>query len=426
MTDYKMIADDLTGANANCSLMKKIGLDAATLLDSKNSQVEGINAVAFTTNSRAMDPEDAYNIVRNTLEDIIDEDVILYSKRIDSTLRGNIGPEINAFFDVLDDDYIGILVPSYPQSGRIVAQGTMYVNGKLLINSDAGKDAKTPVDSSDVKALVDKGLRYKSVHIGIEEVEKGPDNIKKIILEEKKKGGKLLIFDGLTDDHIIDIAKGSVESKVKFFAVDPGPFTLQVADQYQEREDILQKVVFVVGSVTDTTIKQINELLSEYDMGVINVDAEKLAKKDKRDEEIMRASKSSLDKLKDHDFILITTTPYDNPEKRVNLKEVSKETGVHIDKISIMISDGIAEIAKNTILSDFSFAGIFISGGDITVAFVDYMEAMGIEIKEEIIPLAAYGRVIGGLRPSIRIISKGGMVGDKDAMKICMERLKSI
>ncbi len=52
------------------------------------------------------------------------------------------------------------------------------------------------------------------------------------------------------------------------------------------------------------------------------------------------------------------------------------------------------------------------------------MESQGIEIREEVIPLSAYGRMIGGLLPDHRIISKGGMVGDRDAMKICFEKLK--
>lgn len=421
-----MIADDLTGANANCSLMKKIGLDTATLLDSKAQTPKRINAIAYTTNSRAMDSDDAYQVVKDVLEDIINDDVSLYSKRIDSTMRGNLGAEINAFFDTLGEDYIGIAVPAYPNTGRLVANGTMYVNGQLLINSDAGKDTKTPVNTSNVKELLDKDLKYKSRSVFIEEIEKGVDYLVDLIKREKDAGIRLLIFDGMNNDHIETIATASLKSKVSFFAIDPGPFSLQVADELQEQRDILQKVVFVVGSVTDTTIRQINELLSDYKMEVVDVCAKSLSYRDKRREEIDRATKEALEILDNNDFLLITTSPYQDPSKKVNLRSVSKETGVHIDEISIMIADGLAEIAKNTILSDHSFAGVFMSGGDITVAFTKYMESQGIEIREEVIPLAAYGRMIEGLRPGIRIISKGGMVGDRDAMKICLEKLKSI
>ena len=70
------------------------------------------------------------------------QDVLVYNKRIDSTLRGNIGTEINAMLDNLEDDRIAVVIPSYPDSGRIVVNKTMLVNGVLLENSDAGKTLK--------------------------------------------------------------------------------------------------------------------------------------------------------------------------------------------------------------------------------------------------------------------------------------------
>ncbi len=191
-----------------------------------------------------------------------------------------------------------------------------------------------------------------------------------------------------------------------------------------ERDEVLNKVLMVVGSVTDISITQIKELLNYYDFAVVKVDAGLLSIESQRDEEIKRASKEAFEKLHYNDYLMITTTPYEEGEKRIDLTQVAKEENIHMDDISIRIADGLAEIARNTILSDFSFAGSFISGGDITVAFSKYMESQGIEIREEVIPLSAYGRMIGGLMPEHRIISKGGMVGGSDAMKICFEKLK--
>ena len=167
MTKFRIIADDLTGANANCSLMKKIGLSAATVLAGDGAMPENFDALAITTNSRAFEPENSYDVVKKALDRFIGEDVELYSKRIDSTLRGNLGPEINAFFDKLGDDYIGIAVPAYPASGRIVVNGEMFVNGNLLTNSDAGKDTKTPVHTSKVIDLLKKNLKKPSFLIDV-------------------------------------------------------------------------------------------------------------------------------------------------------------------------------------------------------------------------------------------------------------------
>lgn len=424
MTKFRMVADDLTGANANCSLMKKIGLNAATLFNLDEEFPEEYNVIAFTTNSRAMEAEEAYFKVKGALDKLKSKEVELYSKRIDSTLRGNLGVELNAFFDVLGEEYMGIAVPAYPGSNRIVANGTMFVNGDLLLTSDAGRDAKTPVFTSNVIDIFRKDLKYEADIVYIEEIEKGVDYLSDLIKLKKSQGVRLLVFDGLIDRHIEVIASAVLDSGLKFFASDPGPFTLEVANQMLERDEVLSKVLMVVGSVTDISIKQIRELLNSYDFAVVKVDAGLLSQKGKRDKEIDRASKESLEKLHNKDYLLITTTPYEEGEKRIDLMKIAQDENIHMDDVSIRIADGLAEVARNTTISDFSFAGSFISGGDITVAFANYMESQGIEIREEVIPLSAYGRMIGGLMPEHRIISKGGMVGDSNAMKICFEKLK--
>lgn len=427
MAQFRMIADDLTGANANCSLMKKIGLNAATLLDVEAKIPEKFEAFAITTDSRGIESKEAYEKVIKALTNAKSEKAELYSKRVDSTLRGNLGAEINAFFHVLGEDYMGIAVPAYPDTNRIVINGTMLVNGQLLLNSDAGRDTKTPVFTSEVIELFRKDLNYKSEIIYLEEIEKGKEYLSKLILEKKNDGVKLLIFDGVINEHLELIAKAVLDTKIKFFSVDPGPFTSEIANQILDREDKLNKVLMVVGSVTDITISQIHELLNSNDnISVVKVDAKKLAIESKRSEEINRVSEKALQLLKDDDFILITSTPIDIGEKRLNLSDIAKTENKHIDDISVMISSGLAEIAKNIVLSDYSFAGTYMSGGDITVALTKLLGAEGLEIREEVIPLAAYGRIMGGLKPDMRVISKGGMVGNKDAMKICVEKLTQV
>ena len=97
-----IIADDLTGANANCALMKSIGLRSASITGRINDEDVGdIDVLAFTTDSRAMSSEHSYKRVNKKAGEYKDKDVILFSKRIDSTLRGNLGSELKGFQDGL-------------------------------------------------------------------------------------------------------------------------------------------------------------------------------------------------------------------------------------------------------------------------------------------------------------------------------------
>ena len=52
-----------------------------------------------------------------------------FSKRIDTTLRGGIGTEIKGMMDVVGGDAVAVVVPSMPQSRRIVVGGFSVIDG---------------------------------------------------------------------------------------------------------------------------------------------------------------------------------------------------------------------------------------------------------------------------------------------------------
>ena len=186
MQKYIVIADDLTGSNATCSLFKKIGLRAASILKLQGDINYDVDVISYSTASRGLDKEEAYKKVSEAIKILKNKDVLVYNKRIDSTLRGNIGTEINAMLDNLEDDRIAIVIPSYPDSGRIVVNKTMLVNGVLLENSDAGKDPKTPIKTSCVESLIQKGIKYSSTYFTLSDIEQPIEEIVKKIQEAIK------------------------------------------------------------------------------------------------------------------------------------------------------------------------------------------------------------------------------------------------
>lgn len=417
-----MIADDLTGANANCSLMKKIGLRAASFLGTNISQIpKNIDVVAATTDSRAMTSKQSYKEVAKKVKLFKEEDIILYSKRIDSTLRGNLGAELQAYQDSLAEKRVAIAVPAYPNSGRIVINGTMYVNGNLLVNTDAGKDPKMPVISSKVIDNFKKSYKGRIKEVFIEDIEKGLEHLINLI-KSYSKDFDLIIFDTISNSHISLIAKAVSKSEIKYISVDPGPFSTELTSLLYKRLHIQTKALAVIGSVTQITIDQLKELKKNYKHYEVKVDPIKLMNMGTIQDEISRALKLIKGNIEKVDLAILTTTP-ENLEDRLNLIEISKETGISVDDLSLIISRGLANIAKQILEDNETFSGIFSSGGDITVALAEELLSTGIEIKQEVVPLAAYGRVIGGLRPGLKIVSKGGMVGDEKTMVKCVETI---
>ncbi len=423
MQKYIVIADDLTGSNATCSLFKKIGLRAASILKLQGDINYDVDVISYSTASRGLDKEEAYKKVSEAIKILKNKDVLVYNKRIDSTLRGNIGTEINAMLDNLEDDRIAVVIPSYPDSGRIVVNKTMLVNGVLLENSDAGKDPKTPIKTSCVESLIQKGIKYSSTYFTLSDIEQPIEEIVKKIQEAIKKS-RVLIFDAVNNEDIIKISKAIIHSDINIITVDPGPFTLYYSKELQKKNHLEKKILMVIGSVTATTKKQIEYILQEEDIFLVKMKVEDFFEKETCLKEIERVISFIKKGIVSYDLFLVTTSPIGD-EKKADLQKLAENLNTTVEEISKIIANTLTETIVKILKETEKFEGVYSSGGDITIALLEKLKAIGVEIREEVIPLAAYGRLIGGDFPNLKLVSKGGMVGDEKTIKLCLHKIKN-
>ena len=423
MQKYVVIADDLTGSNATCSLFKKIGLRAASILKLQGDRNYDVDVISYSTASRGLNKEEAYKKVSEAIKILKSQDILVYNKRIDSTLRGNIGVEINAMLDNLENDRIAVVVPAYPDSGRIVVNKTMLVNGVLLENSDAGKDPKTPIKTSCVENLVQKDIKYSSTYFTLSDIVQPIEEIAKKIQEAIKKS-RILIFDAVNNEDIIKISKAIIQSEINIVTVDPGPFTLYYSRELQKKNHLEKKILMVIGSVTPTTKKQIEYILQEEDIFLVKMKVEDFFEKETCLKEIERVISFIKKGIASYDLFLVTTSPIGD-EKKADLQKLAENLNTTVEEISKIIANTLTETVVKILKETEKFEGVYSSGGDITIALLEKVKAIGVEIREEVIPLAAYGRIIGGDFPNLKLVSKGGMVGDEKTIKLCLHKIKN-
>ncbi len=82
-----------------------------------------------------------------------------------------------------------------------------------------------------------------------------------------------------------------------------------------------------------------------------------------------------------------------------------------------MITNQVVQHAKSRISGSFS------SGGDVTAAICAISGAEAIQLYDEVLPRAAFGRFIGGTFDGIPVVTKGGTVGDKHSIDECIQYL---
>lgn len=431
MVKCAVIADDLTGANATGVMLKKHGYATSTIMNILKSELDNLGdceCIAFTTDSRGVDSETAYNRVFNITKMLEGLPLAVLNKRIDSTLRGNLGSETDAALDAMGPEYVAVVVPCAPVSGRITIGGYMQVNGTILNKTEAALDPKTPVLDAQVAELFLKQTKYRVASLYMKDLNKGKEYLSAQIRSYASSGTKIIICDAITQEDIDLISDAVIESGIKFIAVDPGAFTATLTQKLVTPEDIhhSQKILAVVGSVNPVAKVQMeNFWLSQKVHNVFAATKKFLEGEEQRKEEIDRVVQEILSHTDSYRIFSVTGDGI-NPENRLNFNTYAKKLKITMDEVSDLINQSMAEIAYQILNADSSFTGMYASGGDVTAAVCKRFHAIGLKLVDEVIPLAACGTFMKGDFPHKMIVTKGGMTGDPDAINICIARLKAL
>lgn len=423
-----VVADDLTGSNATSVLLSKDGFKCATFMYPdliSQQEISSYDVVSISTDSRGINKEDAYNEVYKEVRKMKDK-TKLFTKRIDSTLRGNVGAEIDAIIDALDGEKIAVVVASYPSSERIAIGGFLLVNSIPLEKTLVSKDPKCPVTKSRIKDIIKDQSKYEVGELFLSDVMNGEEYLKDKMEELKNSGKKIIVIDATTDDEIITIAKACNMCSFDTICVDPGPFTRYMMSETYGPSPVKlgKKVFFAIGSVSEITRKQIETLSSEKSPKIVHLNSENLIYEERRNAEVENAISKIKEYLKDDRCEALGVVTTLEEDQVLDLGKIAKELNTTEEEISQRINKGIAEITEKSLeISASSIGGLYTSGGDVTVEVMNRLGVNGIELKDEVIPLAVYGKFIGGKYPNMPIVTKGGLIGDSTTLVKCIDYL---
>lgn len=424
MPEIIIIADDLTGANATGVLFSEKGYETGSFLyDSLSSldNCQNFTVSSISTESRSITKKKAYERVNKITKESIVEKPKLIANRIDSTLRGNIGSEMDGILDALPEDYMAMVVPVFPSSGRITLGGFMVVNSVPLERTGVANDPKTPVNSSFVPDIIKRQSKYPLGVISYRDVLAGKEIIKQAIFDEREKGNKILVFDAVEEEDIELIAEAVAESKIPVISSDPGPFTTALGERLMQNKRSNKRVLMAIGSATELTRKQVDYIQRERDAYFSVIDVKNLLIPDRAVKEIKECSNDIKANFTKHQVLGVTTA--ESSADIIDIEDLSHELNLLKEDIYSKITLGVAKIIRE-VLEDLSgIEGLFVTGGDTTLALVKELNASGMKVKEEILPLAVYGKLVGGEYNNLPIVTKGGLIGDSSAINTCIEKI---
>ncbi len=130
----------------------------------------------------------------------------------DSTPQGNIGPVTEALMDELGADFV-VVTPAFPENGRTIFKGHLFVGDQLLSDSPMKNHPLTPMTDANLlrvlQAQLDPARGRRVGLIDYRAVSRGAQAIAQRIEALRADGVALAIVDGLSDDDLHRLAQAA-------------------------------------------------------------------------------------------------------------------------------------------------------------------------------------------------------------------------
>jgi uncharacterized protein YgbK (DUF1537 family) len=395
VAEVLVVADDLTGSNATGALFARRGLRAVTVSDVAHARrhADSADVVVVNTQTRHAACADARAAVTRAIEAVPEARLVV--KRVDTTLRGNIGAELEAALTAVrrrSPEARALLVPAFPSAGRTTVGGLHLVDGVPVAETDAARDLFSPVTASRVATLVNAQTRLRTAEVALDVVQGGPDVLRRALDID----ADVVICDAVTLVHLNSVARAAAGGV--WLSVDSGPFGAALATA-QGIGGTPDPVLVVAGSITRRTAEQLTR--ASHILGAAYVDV----------------TTADLDPAALHRRVAAL------------LDETSvvglRMTGAFDAALAAEIPRVLSE-ATRLVVGSHRVGGVYATGGDVSVAVVEALGAEGFAVETELQPLAVAGRLVGGPYDGLPFAAKGGLIGDPQAAVDCIEHLRML
>lgn len=435
------VADDLTGATTTGVLLARSKARTAVFFNEeaaeKTEGIDELDAILISSNSRPLPANEAYDKVKSATIALKRMGVEYFSKRIDTTLRGGVGVEIDAMLDQMKEGTVAVVVPAMPQSRRILVGGYSVIDGVALINTPVAQDVRTPVKENYIPRLLEGQTRRKVGLVTLDKVLAGEEVIEEALAEQKKAGCEVIVVDGITLEDVENIAKACISLRWDVVAVDPGPFTSKLAFYRElisaeepnippQADETGKTVLIAAGSATPVTKKQM-EILCQ-DPRHVRVSVEPLPLIEGGDvalDEVFKAVNKAAELLESDNqprAILFETALHG---ELLNLDEEDNKRhyagGMSANRINaglgMIISQLLEKVGKEKV------AGLYTTGGDTMVNVCYQLGVECIEVMDYVIPQTDVGRLVGSKYSGLPVVGKGGLTGNDNTACDIVSRL---
>ncbi|WP_250507783.1 3-oxo-tetronate kinase [Caballeronia sp. GAFFF3] len=374
------IADDFTGATDLASTLVRGGMRTIQTIGVPASAVlDDVDALVVALKSRTIAADDAIAQSLAALDWLRGQGCrrffFKYCSTFDSTDAGNIGPVAEALLDALADGGEGdfaIACPAFPENGRTVYRGHLFVGDALLNESGMENHPLTPMRDPNLVRVLQRQSKSTVGLIASATVAAGADAVRDAIAKLRADGVRLAIADALTDADLRTLGEACAELPLvtggSGVAIGlPENFRraglIEPNDKAADLPAVSGPALVLAGSASKATNAQVAEWLETRP--ACRIDPRALA----RGEAVVEAALAFIDTHAMQPVLVYATAAPDE------VSEVQRELGVAA--AGKLVEDALAAIAREA--KARGVRKFVVAGGETSGAVV---QALGVDMLQ--------------------------------------------
>ena len=386
MNKFGVVADDLTGAIDTGVQFAKRGLHTVVVLGDR--ELPAAEVVAISTDSRSETAMEAYRRAKCAAQQLRDR--LLY-KKMDSTLRGNIGSELDGLLDGLGLER-ALVAPAFPATGRTTVDGYHHVHGVLLAESAFARDPLWPATESHLPTLLARQTRRRVGHLPLAVVEQGEQAVIQALMIEP---ASIVAADAAEARHLRTLALALAHMTEKWLPCGSAGLAeawlvaLGLGQPDQARfcwSPDARPVLVVAGSRHPSTARQLQRAVTDGNLNLVNLSPAG---------DWQRKLRTEVAAWLNQGYNTALTTTFSE-------YQAGKEAAT---------AEMLAQ-ATAWVLAHSAVAGLVMTGGDIARAVCQAVGAMALHVLGEVQVGVPAGTLVGGIADGLRFVTKAGGFGD--------------
>jgi len=416
------IADDYTGASDLANTLTRCGLRTVQTIGvpSNDLALPDVDAVVVSLKSRSIEASLAVSRSRAAEKWLRGRGAahVLFKicSTFDSTDAGNIGPVMDALRADAGDAIV-LVTPAFPETGRTVYQGNLFVGSVPLNESPLRDHPLNPMHDSNLVRVLARQSKTRIGLVALADIARGPDAVRARLADLSKQGFGAAIADAVFDgdletigavalDHRLSVGASGVGLGLARALVASGRVKPNASDAISEAP-VGGPAACLAGSCSQATLQQIAR--AEEAMPVLHLEADKaVAGKD----EARRALAWAKDRLKQGPILIASSS---TPEQVAALQARHGR-----DAAGHAIEQAMADIAEGLVQA--GVRRLVVAGGETSGAVVDRLAIPGFLVGAEIAAGVPVLRAVGASHGPMLLALKSGNFGGpeffSDALKL--------